>query len=84
MSVVGPRPKLARDAEAYGEHLDAVLSVRPGLTGLWQVSGRNRLPMADRVTLDLRYLEQRSLRGDLVIVLRTFVQLWRPRKHGAY
>ncbi len=84
MSVVGPRPKLLRDAEAYGQHLDAVLSVRPGLTGLWQVSGRNRLPMADRVALDLQYVRKRSLLGDVVICGRTLVQLWRPRKHGAY
>ncbi|MEM9562554.1 MAG: sugar transferase [Actinomycetota bacterium] len=84
MSVVGPRPKLLRDAEAYGEHLEAVLSVKPGLTGLWQVSGRNRLPMADRVALDLQYVRDRTLLGDVAICVRTFVQLWRPRKHGAY
>lgn len=84
MSVVGPRPKLAKDAEAYGPALDAVLTVRPGLTGLWQVSGRNRLPMAERVMLDLDYVEHRTIRGDIGICLRTFTQLWRPQKHGAY
>lgn len=84
MSVVGPRPKLTRDADAYGDALDAVLSVRPGLTGLWQVSGRNLLPMSDRVVLDLEYVANRTLIGDMVICARTFLQLWRPGKHGAY
>lgn len=84
MSVVGPRPKLPKDAAAYGDTLDAVLTVRPGLTGLWQVSGRNLLPMSDRVVLDLEYVANRTLIGDMVICARTFLQLWRPGKHGAY
>ncbi len=84
MSVVGPRPKADVDAPAYGDALDAVLTVKPGLTGLWQVSGRNHVPMAERVVLDLRYIRERTLWGDVVICLRTFVQLWQPGKHGAY
>ena len=84
MSVVGPRPKADVDAPAYGDALDAVLTVKPGLTGLWQVSGRNHVPMAERVVLDLRYVRERSLLGDVVICGRTFLQLWRPGKHGAY
>ena len=84
MSVVGPRPKLAQDAEAYGPALDAVLMVKPGLTGLWQVSGRNRLPVEQRVALDIEYITTRSFREDLRICLRTFVQLWQPGRHGAY
>lgn len=84
MSVVGPRPKIDADAEAYGPALDAVLTVKPGLTGLWQVSGRHRVPMSERIALDLAYIENRTLRGDIWICLRTFGQLWRPGKHGAY
>ncbi len=84
MSVVGPRPKLPKDASAYGDTLPAVLSVKPGLTGLWQVSGRNLLPMSDRVVLDLDYVANRTLVGDIVICARTFIQLWRPGKHGAF
>lgn len=84
MSVVGPRPKLPTDAETYGDALAAVLTVKPGLTGLWQVSGRNRLPVEQRVTLDLEYVATRSLLGDLRICARTFTQLWQPGKHGAY
>lgn len=84
MSVVGPRPKLPKDATAYGDTLPVVLSVKPGLTGLWQVSGRNLLPMSDRVVLDLDYVANRTLIGDIVICARTFIQLWRPGKHGAF
>jgi len=84
MSVVGPRPKLPKDAAAYGDTLPAVLSVKPGLTGLWQVSGRNLLPMSDRVVLDLDYVANRTLVGDVLICARTFIQLWRPGKHGAF
>ncbi len=73
MSMVGPRPVVppelveytARNAEA------AYLSVRPGLTGLWQVSGRSNLCYDRRIALDLQYLERRSLLGDLAIVART-------------
>lgn len=84
MSVVGPRPKLAKDAESYGDALAPVLAVRPGLTGLWQISGRSDLPMAERVALDLRYVTTRTLRGDLAICVRTFIQLWQPGRNGAY
>jgi lipopolysaccharide/colanic/teichoic acid biosynthesis glycosyltransferase len=84
MSIVGPRPKLPKDAEAFGPAMDVVMTVKPGLTGLWQVSGRNRLPVRDRVRLDVEYVRTRSLVGDLRICLETFAQLWRPGKHGAY
>jgi lipopolysaccharide/colanic/teichoic acid biosynthesis glycosyltransferase len=84
MSVVGPRPKLLKDAEVFGSSLDVILQVRPGLTGLWQVSGRNRLPVEDRIELDLDYARGRTLLGDIKICFKTFVQLWRPGKHGAY
>lgn len=84
MSVVGPRPNLIDEADLFGQALPVVLQVRPGLTGLWQVSGRNRLPVQERVILDLDYARNRTLGGDLAICGRTFIQLWRPSKHGAY
>lgn len=84
MSVVGPRPNLIDEADLFGQALPVVLQVRPGLTGLWQVSGRNRLPVQERVVLDLDYARNRTLGGDLAICGRTFLQLWRPGKHGAY
>jgi exopolysaccharide production protein ExoY len=84
MSVVGPRPKSLVDAEVFGPALDLVLQVKPGLTGLWQVSGRNQVPIQDRVALDVEYALTRTITGDLRICARTLVQLWRPGRHGAY
>jgi lipopolysaccharide/colanic/teichoic acid biosynthesis glycosyltransferase len=84
MSVVGPRPKSVVDAEVFGPALDIVLQVRPGLTGLWQVSGRNQVPIQDRVALDVEYALTRTMLGDVRICARTFVQLWQPSRYGAY
>lgn len=83
MSIVGPRPKLLSERDVWGPALPAVLRVKPGLTGLWQVSGRSRLTMAERIELDLRYAGERTMQGDLRICARTLVQIWRPAKHGA-
>ena len=63
MSVVGPRPTVASQVERYTQGQARRLSVRPGLTGLAQVSGRNSLPWADRIDLDLVYVDSRSIRG---------------------
>ncbi|MFV0260004.1 MAG: sugar transferase [Acidimicrobiales bacterium] len=83
MSIVGPRPKLLSESAVWGRDLDTVLRVKPGLTGLWQVSGRSRLTMEERIQLDVRYATERTVRGDLRICARTLVQMWRPAKHGA-
>jgi len=71
MSCVGPRPVVQAELPRYGVHMVDYLSVRPGLTGLWQVSGRSRLSYADRVTMDADYVHHWSLRLDLFILLRT-------------
>jgi lipopolysaccharide/colanic/teichoic acid biosynthesis glycosyltransferase len=71
MSIVGPRPIVEEEVVRYGPSFAAYCSVRPGLTGLWQVSGRNSLPYAERVRLDALYAETKCLRGDLAICLRT-------------
>lgn len=71
MSLVGPRPALPSEVETYAERDRRRLNVRPGLTGLWQVSGRSDLPWEEGVGLDLSYVENWSLTGDLVILLRT-------------
>jgi exopolysaccharide biosynthesis polyprenyl glycosylphosphotransferase len=71
MSLVGPRPPLPREVEAYEQDVRRRLLVKPGLTGLWQVSGRSNLSWQDSVRLDLYYVENWSLAGDLVILLRT-------------
>jgi lipopolysaccharide/colanic/teichoic acid biosynthesis glycosyltransferase len=71
MSVVGPRPPIPYEVEAYQLWHRKRLDMKPGLTGLWQVSGRNRLPFDEMVRLDLFYIENWSLWLDLKIILRT-------------
>jgi lipopolysaccharide/colanic/teichoic acid biosynthesis glycosyltransferase len=71
MSLVGPRPPLPREVELYEEDVRRRFVVKPGLTGLWQVSGRADLPWEESVRLDLRYVENWSLAFDLAILWRT-------------
>lgn len=71
MSVVGPRPPIPYEVEAYELWHRKRLDMKPGLTGLWQVSGRNRLPFEEMVRLDLFYIENWSLLLDIKIILRT-------------
>ena len=71
MSVVGPRPPIPYEVEVYDLWHRKRLDMKPGLTGLWQVSGRNRLPFEEMVRLDLFYIENWSLLLDLKIILRT-------------
>lgn len=71
MSLVGPRPPLPSEVESYEHDVRRRLLVKPGLTGLWQVSGRSNLSWQDSVRLDLYYVENWSLAGDLVILLKT-------------
>jgi len=82
MSIVGPRPPLPAEVEGYATHVHRRLSCRPGLTGLWQVSGRSDLGWDEGVRLDLWYVENWSLVGDLVIIWRTVRVLL--RHEGAY
>lgn len=71
MSVVGPRPPLRREVENYDGEVKRRLLVKPGVTGLWQVSGRSDLSWEDSVRLDLSYVDNWSMAGDLVIIART-------------
>jgi lipopolysaccharide/colanic/teichoic acid biosynthesis glycosyltransferase len=71
MSLVGPRPALEWEAELFPGWARRRFEVRPGLSGLWQVSGRNRLTMTEGLLLDVRYVEELSLARDLLILLRT-------------
>ncbi|MEZ5208870.1 MAG: sugar transferase [Acidimicrobiales bacterium] len=71
MSIVGPRPTLAYQVERYDDRQRARLSVPPGLTGLAQVNGRNALPWAARIDLDLEYVQRQSVRVDLGLLART-------------
>ncbi|BBZ79380.1 polyprenyl glycosylphosphotransferase [Mycolicibacterium anyangense] len=71
MSVVGPRPQVRREVDSYDDLVRRRLAVKPGLTGLWQVSGRSNLQIEDAVRLDLTYVENWSLWQDLVIIAKT-------------
>ncbi len=82
MSVVGPRPPLPREVDVYKTADLARLRGKPGITGLWQVSGRSDLTFAQMVELDRQYLEHWSLGLDLSIMLRTALAI--VRRNGAY
>jgi exopolysaccharide biosynthesis polyprenyl glycosylphosphotransferase len=71
MSLVGPRPALPQETARYGRHMLRRLAVKPGITGLWQVSGRSDLSIDDSVRLDVRYVENWSLLLDLQIIWKT-------------
>jgi exopolysaccharide biosynthesis polyprenyl glycosylphosphotransferase len=77
MSLVGPRPALAFEVELYTNRQRRRLDVRPGMTGLWQVSGRNRLPILQMLELDAQYAERWTFAQDLRILLRTIPALLR-------
>jgi exopolysaccharide biosynthesis polyprenyl glycosylphosphotransferase len=82
MSLVGPRPPLPEEVAVYPDDVRRRLAVKPGMTGLWQVSGRSDLPWEEAVRLDLRYVENWSLTLDFVILLRTVTAV--ARSSGAY
>ena len=83
MSVIGPRPTLRYQVDQYDEHQRHRLDLRPGLTGWAQVHGRASLPWADRIELDVWYVEHRSPKVDLQILLRTPLALFRGTYRGA-
>ena len=78
MSLVGPRPALAYEVEHYPESWLGRFAVKPGLTGLWQVSGRSQLSMEAMIALDLEYAARRSFALNLSILRRTPLALLRP------
>jgi len=84
MSVVGPRPLVPEELTRYGGAIDQVLKVRPGITGIWQVSGRNDLTYAERVRLDHYYSRHHNLGLDLLIVLKTIFVVICTKGNGAY
>jgi lipopolysaccharide/colanic/teichoic acid biosynthesis glycosyltransferase len=82
MSLVGPRPPLPREVEQYGRDMHRRFLVKPGLTGLWQVSGRSDLSWDDSVRIDVRYVENWSLTFDFMILWKTVGAVLRGS--GAY
>jgi exopolysaccharide biosynthesis polyprenyl glycosylphosphotransferase len=82
MSLVGPRPPLQEEVDRYEGHVHRRLLVKPGITGLWQVSGRADLPWEEAVRLDLHYVENWSLGLDVAVLCKTVMAVVRPT--GAY
>ncbi|MBO6383970.1 sugar transferase [Enterococcus casseliflavus] len=82
MSLVGPRPPLEREVDIYKEYDLQRLYIKPGCTGLWQVSGRNDLSFDEMVFLDLSYIKKESFVYDLKIIFKTVIIILRP--NGAY
>ena len=82
MSLVGPRPPLPHEVQVYTRHQLRRLGARPGLTGLWQVSGRSTLPFDEMVALDIQYIEEWTLVRDMVILVKTLPAVVSTR--GAY
>lgn len=82
MSLVGPRPIVREELLRYGDNASYYLMTKPGMTGLWQVSGRNDVDYSTRVLLDVAYVKELSLRRDLWILFRTVGVVFRGS--GAY
>lgn len=84
MSLVGPRPALLEEVEEYSEKALKRLTVKPGITGLWQVSGRSNVSYEMMIDLDLTYVRQATIWMDIKILIITVVQMFLPGKSGAY
>jgi lipopolysaccharide/colanic/teichoic acid biosynthesis glycosyltransferase len=84
MSVVGPRPLVREELPKYGTAIDQVLTTKPGITGLWQISGRNDIPYERRVKIDFYYACRHNFWLDLWIVLKTIALVLLPKHNGAY
>lgn len=84
MSVVGPRPLVPEELCKYGHRIDKVLTIRPGITGLWQVSGRNDIPYPQRIRMDVYYVNSHNWLLDLWLILKTIFVILFPHQNGAY
>lgn len=82
MSLVGPRPPLHREVEEYTDYDKQRLLVKPGCTGLWQVSGRNEVGFDEMVELDIRYIKNLNIKNDIKIIFKTIIIMIKP--NGAY
>ena len=81
MSLVGPRPYLPREKEDMGEYYEYIVKMKPGVTGPWQVAGRNNLEFKDRLELDREYYDRLGNRRDIRIIVKTIMKV--VKKEGA-
>ena len=72
MSIVGPRPYLPSELPDLEKYIDIILSVKPGITGIWQVSGRSDVDFETRAKMDTWYMKNWSIWSDIVIIIKTF------------
>lgn len=84
MSFIGPRPIVKSEIKKYGDDFEKAFLIKPGISGLWQVSGRNKLSYEKRVELDIYYSENISFRLDIKIFIKTFMVLIFPFDKGAF
>ncbi|MGJ0300965.1 sugar transferase [Aliarcobacter cryaerophilus] len=82
MSIVGPRPIVEKEVGKYGKYAIKLYSVKPGVTGLWQVSGRNDIDYNERVAIDMEYIDNQTFWGDIKIIIQTVLVM--VFKKGAY
>ena len=84
MSFIGPRPIVKSEIKKYGNDFEKAFLIKPGISGLWQVSGRNKLSYEKRVELDIYYSENISFRLDIKIFIKTLIVLTFPFDNGAF
>lgn len=77
MSLVGPRPYMISEKKKIGKSIVKITSVRPGLTGLWQVSGRNEISFKERVEMDIKYVNDVSIAKDIAIIFKTILVVFK-------
>ena len=77
MSIVGPRPYLLKEKKDMGEYYDHIIKCKPGLTCIWQVSGRSNLSFEERLKLDIDYINKRNLAMDFKLVIKTFTKIFK-------
>lgn len=81
MSLIGPRPYLPYEKDDMGEYYNIIIHSRPGITGLWQTSGRSNTTFDDRLDIDIVYYKDNSIKGDIKIIFRTLKNV--VKKTGA-
>lgn len=84
MSLVGPRPPLVEEVQKYNAYQKQRLLVRPGLSGLWQISGRNNLSFEEMVELDIEYIRNPSMLLDVMIIVKTIYGMFNSKENGAF
>lgn len=81
MSLVGPRPYLRREKRDMGKHYEYIISVKPGITGYWQVNGRSQTDFEERIRMDVAYVHDQTLWSDIKFIIKTVLNIF--RKEGA-